>query len=101
MQVENRNKIRCLIREIRVLVAKDCHIEARLKLAIAFDQWTTAKALMHLGELQRLDKGTSRGIQSHQMHLTNRLLEYVGKNHGHEIQLKLTNALINNQDMPI
>src|SRR5688572_6746127 len=89
----NKGKLRTLLEEVGHLVDMNCHTEARLKIAVAFDLYDVARLLMALDTIHTIEKDLPRALITYREHLTLRVLRVVEKNHGTEVKDKLFSAL--------
>jgi hypothetical protein len=94
----HKGNFRALLNEVRHLSKNNCHSEARLKIAIAFNQWNIAKAIILMDEVHRIEGGPSRGMTLYRATLTERLLHHVGNFYGQDVKIKILAALTDKVD---
>lgn len=89
----NRGKLRELVREIQHLTDIQCHTEARLKLACAFDCFQEGRVIMALDQIHKVEGRLTRSLLLYREEITCRVLRCVEAKHGHEVRERLENAL--------
>lgn len=94
----NKGKLREVLRDIQTLTAQHCHLEARIKLAVAINRYQEAKILMCLDHICSLERNTPRDVMRFRDVITQRLLRYAGETEGPQTVDKLLKALTIKQD---
>ncbi len=89
----NRGKLHELVHEVSRLIDMGCHMEARIKVAVAFDFWCTARVLMHLDAIHSLKRELPSDLERRAEAETQEVLRHVGNLHGPEVKAKLSKAL--------
>jgi hypothetical protein len=89
----HKGRLRELLKEVSHLVNVNCHNEARLKVAVAFNLFNEARSLVMLDTIQRIEKQLPRPLERYQAAITERLIRHIRETHGGPISERIMQAL--------
>ena len=98
MITQNKQKIRELTKEVKHLSVVECHIEARMKIAAAFNLFDKLELLHGVKLILRTEKTPPRNIEKYFESLTGRMMVEVKESYGDDIFNKLVKALQGNRN---